>query len=78
MSNWYFEINEYCMHLSEAFDVPLIKVAGILSALSPNNKFEQNCIDLERFLHSGGLTSASTYKAQRDKAFIILKMHKYN
>lgn len=78
MSNWYFEINEYCMHLSEAFDVPLIKVAGILSALSPNNKFEQNCIDLENFLITKGKSKASTYFNQREKALKILNLKNYD
>ena len=75
--NWYFIVNDYCNFLSLAYDVPLIKVAAIMSALSPNNKFEQNCIDLERFLLSGGLSKASTYQSQRDKAFTILHMENY-
>jgi len=78
MSSWYFEVNEYCLHISECYELPLIKVAGIMSALSPNNKFNQNCKDTERFIQSGGFTLASTYKAQRDKAFNILHAPVYN
>jgi hypothetical protein len=75
--NWYFIVNDYCNFLSLAYDVPLIKVAAIMSALSPNNKFDQNCKDLERFLLSGGLSKASTYQKQRDKAYTILHMENY-
>ena len=75
--NWYFIVNDYCNFLSLAYDVPLIKVAAIMSALSPNNKFDQNCKDLERFLLSGGVSKASTYQKQRDKAHTILHMENY-
>jgi len=75
---WYFTVNEYCLHLSECYNVPLIKVSAILSALSPQNTFEQNLIDLERFLESGGVTKASTFKSQRDKAYVILHMVDYD
>ena len=78
MSDWYNEINEYCLHLSNGFDIPLIKVAGILSALSPQNKFEQNCKDLERFLYTRGTSSASTFNKQKDKAFTILYCENYS
>lgn len=72
--NWYFTVNEYCLHLSEAFDVPLIKIAGIMSALSPQNKFDQNCIDLENFLMTSGTSKASTFGNQVNKAKQILFM----
>lgn len=75
--DWYFIVNDYCNFLSLAYDIPLIKVAAIMSALSPNNKFDQNCKDLERFLLSGGLSKASTYQSQRDKAYTILHMENY-
>ena len=75
--DWYFIVNDYCNFLSLAYNVPLIKVAAIMSALSPNNKFDQNCKDLERFLLSGGLSKASTYQSQRDKAYTILHMENY-
>lgn len=69
---WYFTVNQYCRDLEVIYDVPLIKVAAILAALSPQNKFDQNLIDLENFLESGGTTKASTFGGQRDKAFKIL------
>jgi len=75
---WYFIVNEYCQHLSQCFDIPLIKVAGIMSALSPQNKFEQNCKDLENFLLSGGLSKASTFGNQVNKAYNILHCENYS
>jgi hypothetical protein len=78
MKDWYFTINEYCLHLSCAFNVPVIKVAAIMSCLSPQNKFNQNCIDLENFLMSNGITGAATYGNQVIKARIILRLETYN
>ena len=72
--NWYFTVNEYCLHLSEAFDVPLIKISAILAALSPQNKFDQNCIDLENFLMTSGNCKVSTFGNQKLKAIKILEL----
>ena len=72
--NWYFEINAYLQLLSEVYDVPLIKVAGIMSALSPNNTFKSNCKSLERFLETNGNCKVSTFNAQKNKALTILHM----
>jgi len=78
MKDWYFTINEYCLHLSIAFDVPLIKVAAIMAVLSPQNKFNQNCIDLENFLLTKGKSRASTFGNQVKKARRILNLETYN
>jgi len=71
--NWYFTVNEYCQHVSQNFDIPLIKVAGILSALSPQNKFEQNLKDLENFIETNGNCKVSTFGNQKNKAMAILE-----
>lgn len=70
--NWYFEINDYCKTLSEVYDVPLIKVAGILSALSPNNTVRSNVISLEKFLRTNGNCKVTTFDGQKRKALTIL------
>ena len=70
--NWYFEINDYCNTLSEVYDVPLIKVAGIMSALSPNNTVRLNCISLEKFLRYDGNCKVTTFNGQKNKALTIL------
>lgn len=70
--NWYFEVNQYCQLLSEAYNVPLIKVAGIMSALSPNNTFDNNINSLENFLLHSGDCKVSTFNGQKAKAQKIL------
>ena len=69
--NWYFEVNEYCKNLSYIYDVPLIKVSGIMSALSPNNTFKLNCRSLEKFLRTKGNCKVTTFDGQKRKALTI-------
>ena len=69
--NWYFDIHEYCKTLSDVYNVPLIKVAGIMSALSPNNTVRLNCISLEKFLRYKGNCKVTTFNGQKKKALTI-------
>ena len=69
--NWYFEINDYCKTLSDVYNVPLIKVAGMMSALSPNNTVRLNCVSLEKFLRYKGDCKVTTYPIQKEKALTI-------
>lgn len=71
--NWYFEINDYCQTLSDVYNVPLIKVAGIMSALSPNNTVRMNCVSLEKFLKTQGNCKVTTFNGQKRKALTILE-----
>lgn len=70
--NWYFDIHDYCKTLSDVYDVPLIKVTGIMSALSPNNTVRLNCISLEKFLKYNGSCKVTTFNGQKKKALAIL------
>jgi hypothetical protein len=70
--NWYFDIHDYCNTLSDVYDIPLIKVAGIMSALSPNNTVRMNCISLEKFLKNKGNCKVTTFNKQKEKALTIL------
>lgn len=70
--DWYFQVNDYIKTVSELYNVPLIKVAGIMSALSPNNTFASNIKSLEAFLKTGGNCKVSTYNIQKNKALAIL------
>lgn len=72
--NWYYEVNDFCLSLSEIYNVPLIKVSGIMSALSPNNTFKTNCLSLHRFLKHKGNCKVSTFNGQKEKAKQILFM----
>ena len=65
---WYYEVNDYCTKLSEQYNVPLMKVAGMMSVLSPNVSFVQNIKSLEAFLETGGNCTVSTYSKQKVKA----------
>jgi len=71
-SNWYFTVNEYCKSLEVIYNVPLIKIAGIFSALSPNNTVKTNIISLERFLLHKGNCKVTTFNGQKNKALQIL------
>lgn len=68
---WYFEVHDYCEMLSEKHGVPLIKVAGMMSVLSPNVTFIQNIQSLEKYLETRGDCTVSTYGKQKLKADII-------
>ena len=70
--DWYFTVNDYCKTVSDMYNVPLIKVAGIMSALSPNNTFASNVKSLENFLKFKGNCKVSTYNGQKIKALAIL------
>jgi hypothetical protein len=71
--NWYFDIHDYCKTLSDFYNIPLIKVTGILSALSPNNTVRSNVISLEKFLRTNGNCKVTTFNQQKIKALTILK-----
>jgi len=70
--DWYFTVNDYCKTVSDMYNVPLIKVAGIMSALSPNNTFASNVKSLEKFLKTKGDCKVATYGNQKIKALAIL------
>ena len=71
-SNWYFKINDYLRTLSDYYNVPLVKVAGIMSALSPNNTFRHNIISTEKFLRTRGDCKVTCFNSQKEKAIRIL------
>lgn len=68
---WYYEVHDYCKGLSEQYNVPLIKVAAMMSVLSPNVSFVQNVKSLEAFLETEGDCTVSTYSKQKVKADVI-------
>lgn len=71
--NWYYEVNDYCKTLLEVYNIPLIKVSGIMSALSPNNTFRNNVKSLEKFLRNNGNCKVTTFNIQKQKALKILR-----
>lgn len=71
-NHWYNEAHVYCLLLSQKYNVSMLKVVGILAALSPNNKWERNIIDVESFLiNPSDTVRVATYNANKRKAILI-------
>lgn len=75
---WYSKAQKFCRELGKTYKVDPYVVASVLSALSPNNKWERNKIDTNNcvfaFKQGKGPSSVSvcTYNANKEKAFKIL------
>ena len=75
---WYSEAMEFAKYLSVNFNVSQVVSAGVISALSPNNKWERNKIDAFNLLqaHADGRDADSvkvcTYNANKARAMGIL------
>ena len=71
---WYMRAHNECLLLSEVFDIPFNKVVGVVAALSPNNRWQQNLKDAWNFLETPSIdTKVCTFKNQRRKALAILQ-----
>ena len=71
-NHWYNKAHVYCLLLSQKYNVSMLKVVGILAALSPNNKWERNVIDVESFLiNPSDTVSVATYNSNKRKAILI-------
>lgn len=77
-SVWYIEAQKQCQLIAKRLSLPLATVAGVVAALSPNNKWERNIINAEElceaYLAGDAVESVkvSTYHAMKDKAWAIL------
>ncbi len=69
---WYRDAYRFSKEVASVTGLPVRVVVGVLSALSPNNKWERNKIDLVNFLKSGGTAKVCTYNNQKEKALKIL------
>jgi hypothetical protein len=75
---WYNNAFQVCYTLGEKYGVHSDIVAGIIAALSPNNKWESNIIDAETMLRAWAAeidysqVKVSTYSNNKDKAATIL------
>lgn len=78
-TNWYNEAREYSMSLSSEFELPQLICAGVISALSPNNRWPRNKIDAHIVLTavknniSFEDVKVCTYNRNKIKAFKIAK-----
>jgi hypothetical protein len=80
--NWYPSAHRIALNLSGPFACGVITSAGVLAALSPNNKWERNVLDAQRLLNTfktdGAYTASqikvSTFDNNKAKALAILKL----
>lgn len=76
---WYKEAQIFCKMSALWYGVDAYKVAAVVSALSPNNKWERNKTDAQAVIiaHQNGLNEDSvkvcTYNANKRRAFEILR-----
>jgi len=77
---WYKNAHEIAARLARNNNISITKAAGVIAALSPNNKWERNCLDAERliqaYIHGDDndamAVSVCTYGAMKKKAVDIL------
>lgn len=76
---WYKSAHDICLKYATKYDTTTERVAQIMSALSPNNKWERNIIDTESVLKAvkAGATAEQvkvcTFHANKFKAFAIAR-----
>jgi len=77
-ANWYSDARTFTIETAKKFGVDRYKVAAVVSALSPNNKWQRNKVDCVAVINAwkAGLDADSvkvcTYGANKRKAFRIL------
>jgi hypothetical protein len=77
--DWYSEAQSHAEHLSNEFKISRYRAASVISALSPNNKWERNKVDaynlIKTFVNGGKPDDVKvcTYGANKRKAFKILQ-----
>lgn len=77
---WYPTANEIASRLARNNNISVKKAAGTISALSPNNKWHNNCLDAERLINTFTKGEQSdclnlklkAYPKMVEKALIIL------
>jgi hypothetical protein len=79
-ASWYDRASVAAAEIAAECSLSISGVAGVVAALSPNNRWERNCADAERLCRlytAGGAESAaacvvSTYGANKAKALRVL------
>ena len=75
---WYNNAYQVCVTLGNKYGVSSDIVAGVIAALSPNNKWESNVVDAEIMLRAWASdipysnVKVATYSLNKDKAATIL------
>jgi hypothetical protein len=79
---WYSQAHTAALDISDTYPVGVITAAGVIAALSPNNRWNRNLLDADALIdcyHQRGAHAASqlkvcTYGAMAQKALTILKL----
>jgi hypothetical protein len=76
---WYLNATTDCKNIGIKYDLPIHIVIGVLSALSPNNKWSRNLLNAndlcKTFINGNHMDSikVSTYHKMKQKAWSILE-----
>ena len=74
---WYTNAHAICVALSDKYNLPLSTVVGVVSALSPNNKWDRNILDAENIIRAYvgeyDYPKVCTFTGNKDKAITILE-----
>ncbi len=74
---WYNNAHQICKGLSDKYKLPLSTVVGVVSALSPNNKWDRNIMDAENIIRAYvgeyDYPKVCTFTGNKDKAITILE-----
>lgn len=76
--DWYSEAQDYAQYLSMEFTIDKYKCAAVISALSPNNKWQRNKVDAFNVIQAWrdgkdpDSVKCCTYNSNKRKAFAIL------
>ena len=74
--NWYKDAQDFTEYLSKKYGIDSYVCASVISALSPNNKWDRNKIDAEAvinaYIDDHKDVKVCTYNANKNKAFDIL------
>ena len=74
---WYNNAHQICVALSDKYKLPLSTVVGVVSALSPNNKWDRNIMDAENIIRAYCMgydyPKVCTFTGNKDKAITILE-----
>lgn len=65
---WYGRAREFCEEVASKYNLPIWKVALMVSALSPRNKWSRNKLDTISVIRHGLDASCATFNANKVKA----------
>jgi len=77
---WYLNATSDCKNIADRLRLPLHIVIGVVSALSPNNKWKRNIVNADElctaFINGQDMDSikVSTYHKMKQKAWSILRL----